>query len=409
MRVTTAFNRVLALPGTCVTSVEFTEEGVVIGVRARARRHRCPCGRPVRGRYDTSVRRWRHVNWGATRMWLQATIARVSCPACRRVRTEDVPWARPGARHSRDFDQVVAWLAQRMDKTSVARLMGCSWTTVDRCVDRLVDDHLDDARLDGLYRIGVDEISYRRGHKYLTVVADQDTGRVVWVSKERTTESFAAFFAALGPERCAQLEAVTCDAARFYRPVIEQWAPNARICLDPFHIVKWTNEALDSTYRAAPTLTEPTPSATKTRFWQRVRTALRTGHEKLSDEQTALLALVRKLQTPLFRAWQLKEGLRDLYRNVEPQDAAKHLTEWIRKASASSFPAFRALAQRLDKHFDRIVASVELDLSNGLLEGINSKIRVIQRRGYGHRDPESLMNMIHLCLGKMQIVLPTRT
>lgn len=136
-------------------------------------------------RYDTARRRWRHLDFGACQAWLEADIHRIDCRSCSRVRTEQVPWARPNARHTTDFENVAAWLAQRMDKASIARLLRCSWEAVDAIVTRVVADHIDDRRLDQLYRIGVDEISYKRGHKFLTIVADHDTGNVVWVGKER--------------------------------------------------------------------------------------------------------------------------------------------------------------------------------------------------------------------------------
>ena len=139
MRVNTAFNRMLALPGAWVESVAFTDVGVVVGIRLRRRRLRCPCGYSTRARYDTSRRRWRHLDLGACQLWLEADIRRLSCKVCQRVRTEDVPWARPGARHSLDFEDVVAWLAQRMDKTGVATLLRCSWEAVDNIVRTRVD------------------------------------------------------------------------------------------------------------------------------------------------------------------------------------------------------------------------------------------------------------------------------
>lgn len=111
MRVTTAFNRVLNLPGAWVGSVSFTDQGIVIGLRRRGQRLRCPCGQPTRARYDTSRRRWRHLDFGACMVWLEADVHRLDCRACGRVRTEQVPWARPGARHSRDFEDLAAWLA----------------------------------------------------------------------------------------------------------------------------------------------------------------------------------------------------------------------------------------------------------------------------------------------------------
>ncbi len=174
MRATTAFNKMLAIPGCHVTGVAFTPDGIVVDVGRRARRLRCPCGWSTRAVYDRSVRRWRGLDLGASKLLLRAEIRRLHCRVCGRVRTEQVPWARPGARFTRDFEDVLAWLAQRMDKTAISRLLRCSWEAVAGVVGRVVADQLDDARLEEVYRIGVDEVSYRKGHRYLTVVADHD-------------------------------------------------------------------------------------------------------------------------------------------------------------------------------------------------------------------------------------------
>lgn len=410
MRVTTAFNRVLGLPGAWVVGVAFTDAGVVVSIRRRERLHRCPCGQVCAGRYDLSRRRWRHLDLGASQLWLEADIARVACPSCRRVRTEQVPWARPGARHTRDFEDVIAWLAQRMDKTGVSRLLRCSWDSVDRAVQRVVADHLDPARLDDLVQIGVDEISYKRGHHYLTVVADHTSGRVVWVAKTRTQAAFEEFFTELGPDRVQDLQAVTCDAASIYASVIAEQAPKARIVLDPFHIIKWANEALDAVYRAEPATPVEMHGTRPVRYsWRRLRHALRSGAERLPPDRRALVNALRRTRHTLWRAWMLKEELRDLYLATKPAHAAKHLTRWITSALRSQIGPFQTLARRLRKHFDAIIAAVELGLSNSRLEGINAKIRVIQRRGYGHPNPDSLTAMIHLCLGGITITLPTRT
>lgn len=404
MRVTSVFNTVFAVAGADVVSVSVTGDGVVVGLRRRFRLLMCPCGRRWSGCYDRSVRRWRHLDCAGWRVWLQAEIRRVYCRDCRAVRTEVVPWARPTARHTSEFEQLVVWLAQRMDKTAVAELMRCSWEAVDHIVARVVAEHLTDSRLDGLRRIGVDEISYKRGHRYLTVVADHDTGRVVWVGLDRSRETFAAFFAQLGPRRCAELEAITMDASAAYLGAAAQAAPQARICLDPFHIIGWTNEALDLVYRG-----HPTPPVVPRRDWRKARYALRAGQENLSGEHRDILNRLRRGRYHVGRAWELKEALRTLYRTVEPAHAARYLNAWCTAAARSRIPAFQTLAKRLRTHFDKIVAAVELGLSNSRLEGINSKIRVIQRRGYGHPSAESLTTMIHLCIGDTRIELPTRT
>jgi transposase len=223
-------------------------------------------------------------------VWLEADIARVDCRRCGRVRTEQVPWARPGARLTRDLEGVIAWLAQRTDKTSICRLLRVSWQTVHRTVARVVADHLDDTRLDNLYRLGVDEIAYKRGHHYLTVIANHDNGRVVWVSKGRNHSVLHGFFDALGPARCALVEAISMDMAKVWQQPCADNIPQAAVCFDPFHVIKWANEALNSVYRA----TAHQRTDTSGRAWRLTRYALYTGAERLNDSNRELINALRR-------------------------------------------------------------------------------------------------------------------
>ena len=405
MRVSTAFNRILQLPGASVVSVGFAPEGVVVGIHCRGRRLCCPCGAWSRARYDTSRRRWRHLDMAGTKVWLEADIARVDCRACGRVRTQVVSWARPNARHSRDFEDVVAWLAQRSDMTTVAALMRCSWAAVSAIAGRVVAEHVDDDRLNGLYRIGVDEISYRRGHRYLTIVADHDKARVVWVAKGKRGAALEGFFDQLGPQRSAQIEAISMDLGTIYRDVANRRIPQATICFDPFHVIQIANRALDAVYQSFGRLHA---SGVGDRDWRATRVALRSGAEHLSDDQHNILKALRRDRYRLWRAWELKEALRDLYRRVPADRARVYLKQWITSALLSRIPAFRNLATQIRRNFEPIIAAVEHDLSNARLEGINSRIRLIQRRGYGYHRLETLATMIYLCLGGVTLELPTR-
>lgn len=402
MRVSTAFNRMLEIPGAWVRGVRFTPEAVIVGVALRRRRLCCPCGYTSRFRYDRSVRRWRHLDLGACKLFLEAEIRRVDCPRCG-VRTEAVPWARPGARHTRDVEDLCVWLAQRADKTTVARLLRCSWEAVDGIVARVVAEQVDTTRLQGLYRIGVDEISYRRGHRYLTVVADHDTGEVVWVAEGRGADAFTAFFEALGPEGCKELRAVSMDLAPAYRKAAREHCPTAEICADAFHVVRMATQALDSVYGS---LGRRDP-ALRGREWHRMRAALRKGAERLTDDQSRLLRKLRRLRSALFRAWELKEALRDLFRAVHPTDTPDYLDAWIAHAARSRLRPFVLLAERMRNHREAILAAVRLGLSNSRLEGINAKIRLIQRRGYGYHSADALKGMIYLCCGSVSVPLPT--
>lgn len=402
MRVSTAFNRMLDLPGASVSSVEFTGDGIVVGLRLRKRRALCPCGRWSSATYDRSRRRWRHLDLAATKCWLEYEIRRIDCADCGSVRTEEVPWARPGARHSRDFEDVAAWLCQRTDRSSVTRLMRISWEGVTSIVERVVADHLDSDRLDGLYRIGVDEISYKR-NSYLTVISDHDTGSVVHVTEGRTSEGLDEFFEQLGPQRCQQIAAISMDMAPIWRTPCETHIPDAVVCFDPFHVMTWVNRALDAVYAS-----HRNPF-TNHRRWQRARTSLRTGEENLTPQRRQLLNEVTAIHEQIGRAWMLKEDFRYLYAGIDPLHADSYLRNWITQATNSGLKPFINLAGRITEHLNGILAAIEHHLANALAENLNARIRLINKRGYGHHSPHTLTTMIHLCLGGITITLPTQT
>ena len=248
MRVSTAFNRLLRLQGASVTGVTFGAEGVMVSVRLRRRRSRCSgCGRkaPI---HDRSIRRWRHLDLGAQRCLLEGEIRRVRCPGCG-VKVEEVPFARSGARQTRDFEDLTAFLAQQASKTVIAKLLRIDWATVGRIVERVVDEHLDETRLAGLVMIGVDEVSWRKRHRYLTCVADHIDGGVVWVAEGRSAATLGEFFAELGGD-AATIQAVSIDMSAGYEKAVREAIPHAQIAFDPFHVVKLAGEAVDKVRRA---------------------------------------------------------------------------------------------------------------------------------------------------------------
>lgn len=427
MRVATAFNKMLGLVGARVAAVSFVPEGIVVGLVRRRCKHRCPCGWKTWAVYDRSVRRWRHLDLGGSKCWLEAEIVRVDFRRCERVRTEVVPWARPGSRHSRDFQDVVAWLCQHTDKTTVTRLLRVSWEAVARIVVVVVADHVDERRLEGLVRIGVDEVSYRKGHRFLTVVADHDRdGSVVWAGEGRNAATLEVFYDTLGEAGCARLEAVSLDMGAAYKKATDTKAPGARQCVDPFHVVKLANQAVDAARRwdwnrvRARVKTEPkrgkgrprkgSPPSERglARRVKHTRWALLKDPDDLNESQLATLEELRRSRSVLYRCWELKEGLRDLFRLADPADAPGHLEWWLAWACRSRVPAMVAFSKTVRANRERILAAVELGLSNSKLEGLNSKIRLINHRGYGHHSAAALIAMIYLCAGGITIDLPLR-
>lgn len=409
MRVSAAFNRMSGIDGATVIAVA-QEPGVTVAtLRLRRRRHECVCGFTTDRVYDRSQRRWRHLDAVRHTLWVQAEICRIDCPFCERVVTEVVPWARPGARHTRDFEDLVAWHAQRADRATIARLLRVSWRTVTGIVERVVADYLTPRRFDGLRRIGVDEISYS-GHNYLTVVADHDNGRVIWVGVGKSASVLGEFYELIGPSRCARLRAVSLDMGAAYHKATNHYAAQARQCIDPFHLIKLANEAINKVRRVAWNQTravgEPRGGTPTSRRVKHTRWALLKDPDQLSDDQLDVLHQLRQSRSALYRCWQLKEALRDLYRLDDPAHADRHLHWWVAWACRSRIPAFVTLSRTVRTNRDRILAAVELGLTNSRLEGLNSKIRMINHRAYGHRSPETLTAMIYLCCGGITPNLP---
>ena len=307
MRVSTAFNRLLGIGGVGVSGVRFEREGLVVSLRRRARRLVCPrCGCVGRAGYDRRRRRWRHLDLGSTRCLLECELRRFRCPGCDRVVSEAVPWARPGARFTRDFEDVVAWLAQQAAFSVISRLLRVTWRSVASIVRRVVAGELAGRRLGDLTRIGVDEISYRRGQRYLTLVADHADGAVVWAGKGRGAATLEQFFAALGAAELAKVKAVSIDMSGGYQKAIREHAAHITVCFDPFHVVALANRALDQLRRSLWNLQGKSPGGGA--FIKGTRWALLKDPAALTERQQGALAFLAKLNSPLYRGYLLRNS-----------------------------------------------------------------------------------------------------
>jgi transposase len=406
VRVTTAFNRLLRLPGASVIDVSFSGEGVIVTVKLRRRRRVCSrCGQTGSHLeiHDHRTKRWRHLDLGATRCVIECALRRLRCPDCG-VHLEAVPWARPDAHHTRDFEDVVAWLAQQMAKTPIAGLLRIAWNTVGQIVERVVSEHLDEKRLQGLVAIGVDEISYRRHHRYLTSVVDHRSGGIVWCAPGRNAQTLQAFFDLLG-ERKSSIKAVSIDMSGGYEKAITQSLPGAEVCFDPFHVVRLAQRAVDQVRREQWNAHER--SHTPTGKWIKgTRWSLLKAPGKQTAKQLALLADVQNANRSLYRAFLLKEELRLLYQLEDSRSAPEHLDAWLAWASRSKLDPFVKLARTIRLHRDGILAAIRLKLTNGRLEGLNSRIRLISHRSFGFHSAEPLIALVYLCCSGITIELP---
>jgi transposase len=407
VRVTTAFNNLLEVPGASVSDVAFSAQAVVVTVRLRRRRRVCAgCGQTGRRLqiHDRRVKRWRHLDLGASRCIIESELRRLRCPDCRTVRLEPVPWARPGAAHTRDFEDVVAWLAQQMAKTPIAGLLRIAWDTVGRIVERVIAERLDERRLDDLVAIGVDEISYRRGQRYLTSVVDHHARAIVWCAPGRNAQTLQAFFDELG-DRKASIRAISIDMAGGYEKAIRANAPAAEVCFDPFHVVRLGQRAVDQVRRDEWNAHERSHTA-RGRWIKGTRWSLLKAPDKQSVPQLALLGEVSVANKALYRAFLLKEELRLLYQLDDARLAPAHLDAWLAWAARSRLTPFIRLARTIRRHRNGILAAIRLGLSNGRLEGLNSRIRLISHRSFGFHSAAPLIALVYLCCARITIDLP---
>jgi transposase len=405
MRVGTAFNRLLRLPGASVIDVSFSAEAVIVRVRLRRRRRVCSrCGQTghltIHGR---RVKRWRDLDLAASRCVIECELRRLWCRTCG-AQFEAVPWARAGSRYTRDFEDTVAWLAQQMAKTPIAGVLRIAWDTVGRIVERVVADHLDERRLAGLVCIGVDEIAYRRHHRYLTSVVDHRTGAIVWCAAGRNAATLQRFFDELG-DRKGSIRAVSIDMSGGYEKAIRDNLPDAEIAFDPFHVVRLGQRAVDQVRRDEWNAHERSHTP-KGRWIKGTRWSLLKAPDKQSIPQLALLGEVAHANKALYRAFLLKEELRLLYQLDDPGLAPAHLDAWLAWATRSRLRPFIRLARTIRRHRDGILTAIRLGLTNGRLEGLNSRIRLISHRSFGFHSPDPLIALVYLCCTGIAIELP---
>jgi transposase len=394
MRATTLLGKILGLKQTRILEATFDDFGLVIDVAPTTRVPYCSsCERRVRAVHDRyEGRRWRHLDLAALRVWLRYTMRRVDCPRCGVV-VELVPWAENQSWFTYEFEEQVAYLAQRADKTTLSTLMRIGWRTVGAIIERVLPRHRSADPLEGLTHIGIDELSYRRHHEYVTVIVDHVRGGVVWAHPGKNAETLKAFFEELGGERCAQLEAVTLDMSAAYLKAVTEASPKARVIFDRFHVQRLAHDALDEVRREEVREADPEDRSAlkKTRF------ALHKNPWNLSTLEVAKVAEVQKANEPLYRAYLLKETLAAILDGRQVNIARKKLREWTDWAARSRLRPFQKLAGTVRGHLEGILAYVATGLSNGRTEGLNGKIRTITRRSFGFHSARSLIALIFLC------------
>jgi transposase len=416
VRVSTLLRKLLGLCRETVICDWALDDGgdrssLSVWVRAKVRR-RGRCGRcgalsswyDQGGRPGGEPRRWRHVDVGYATSELVAQAPRVECESCGPTVAE-VPWARHDSVFTRAFEDVMVHHAISVSKQAAADRYGVSWRAVNNACVRVGTEAL--GRIDllsGLVAIAIDEVKYKKGQKYLTVVCDQFTGRVVWAARGRSKATVSAFFDALG-ERAADLEFVTCDGAEWIRVVVADRTPDTTICLDPFHLVSWATKALDDIRRTEWNMLRRSGGAHAAKQMKGLRWLLLRNWENLTGAQKTTIRELQKANRRMFRGWQLKEELRDILA-MTPVAAKAALDRWLAWASRSKLAPFVKLARTIRHYRQSIEAAIEWRLTNGISESVNASIGRIRANARGFHTAESFISMIMLDRAGIAPTLP---
>jgi transposase len=303
----------------------------------------------------------------------------------------------------------VAWLATHCSKTALSELMRISWYTVGRIIERVVADERvrQGDPLEGLTRIGIDELSFRKGQRYITVVVDHDSGRLVWAREGRDKKTVVGFFDELGAERTAKIRLVSSDLGDWITRAVGERCPQATLCLDPYHVVALATQALDEVRREVWNQARKAGDKTGARWLKGARWALWKRPERLSERQQAKLATIERVNQRLYRGYLLKEQLRLVF-HTNPDDAVPLLDAWLVWARRCRIPSFVKLAKTITANKAGIVATLTHRLSNARIEALNTTLRLICRRAYGFHSADALIALAMLTLGGLRPPLPGR-
>ena len=373
---------------------------------------------------------------------------------------EGVPFVRDGARFTRDFENLVAWLATKTDKTATCRLTRIDWATIGRVIERVGEELIDTDHLNDLFEISIDEVAWRKGHRYLTLVGDHRRGCVVWGGEGKGQAAADRFFEALDPPpeapgpahagrpswqpepaimvpfgpcltvpagegipgawladgteldpaifaHASRLRAVSMDMTGGYAKSVREHAPQATIVIDNYHVVQLATKALDEVRREHWNELRHAGETAAAKQFKHDRWALLRNPDDLTDRQATILAAIRAGGGKLARAWAMKEMVRAIFApGLTVQTVAKLIDRLLARLSRCRLKPFIRLGRTIRNHREGILAARRLKLSNARAEAQNNKVKLIVRRAFGFHSANAALALVHLTCGPVTLTLP---
>lgn len=399
MLIESIVRKTLGIKNHVVKRVMQDEEGLVVELELRKRR-RLPCsvcGQVCHVRDRLNKRRWKHVPLWGIAVKLVYRPARVRCAHCKGIRVEEIPWAQGKSRLSKGIIWLLGRWAKLLAWNVVAKLFNVHWNTVATAVRESVAYGLEHRELGSILYIGVDELSRRKGHLYVTNVYDLKEKQLIWSGEGRDKDTLEAFFREHGEALKGSLLGVCCDMWQPYIDLIKEKLPDVKLVFDKFHIVRHLLEAVDTVRKQeACELKKTNPDLLK-----RTRYIWLKNPENLTDKQRARLGYLEKLNLRCNRAYLLKESFRELWGYLTKGWARRFLKKWFWWATHSRLKPMRDFAWLLRRHETDILNYFDLRIDNGAVEGMNNKAKVVSHRCYGFRKAQTYITALYHCLGNL--------
>lgn len=436
MTISSLAKMLVGVNNVVVENLDFSADDNEIIISARPyKRDQCRCG--ICGRkapgYDcgSGLRRWRAMDIGnSVRVYVESKAVRVKCPE-HGVVVQQFPWARHKSRFTKNFEETAVWMSLHMSRKSVSEYLRVSWDTVGPIISRVEKELSKDTNpFDHLVNIGIDETSYKKGHKYITIVVDHDTNTVVWVHKGFGKEVLEKFFKGLTEEQKNNIQLVSGDGAKWIESTVHHFCSKAIFGIDPFHVVSWCTEVLDAVRKeewnnARNELNKAKNKVkgkrgrpkggkkAKTKLElqvEAVRSAkypLLMNPENLSETYQAKLQQILLRNRRLATAYRLKEELRLIFK-MDIIEVPAALEKWRRRAWSCRIPQFVELQRKIKRHKNAIISTIKHGISNARIEATNNKIKLSVRMAYGFGNIENMISMIMLRCGGLHVSLPGR-
>ena len=408
MRDTELYNQVLGvMPPWYVVDVGIDQVTESITVRLDVRngsRFTCPsCGREGCSVKDYRDRVWRHLDTCQFKTFVKAPAPRTDCPECG-VKTVTPPWTVKHGRFTELFERMVIDLLQEMSTSAVCRTANITWNEASGVIERAVARGLDRRDLSELRRIGIDEKSIGKGQKFVTIVYNLETSKVVWVGKDRREETLDRFFGSLPEEILKQIECIAMDMWRPFRKSCRKWIPDAdeKTVLDRFHIERELNDAVDMVRKQehAALKAEGISLLDKSKWlWLYHRENLPEDREPRFDE-------LQRHDLKTVEAYAIKESFRHFWDYTYTANARRFFEKWCGWALNCGLDPVVKAAKKLQRHANRILTYFRLKASNSTAEGINNKIQTVTKKAYGFRNPARFINAIYFHCGGLALYPP---